>query len=45
MITFNFITGFMVGFELIAGKDLENYDVDENFLVIDLFIVRFTFIY
>jgi hypothetical protein len=37
-ISLNFISGFMLGFEIVDGKEL---DEEGTFLVIDLFIVRF----
>jgi len=42
-IALNFISGFMLGFEIVSSNDLEGWEEDITFVVLDLFIVRFTF--
>ena len=42
---FSFISGFMLGFELVSTKDLLEADVSAEYLVVDLFIVRLLFSY
>ena len=38
----NFISGFMLGFEIIDSNDLEGWEEDITFVVVDLFIIRLT---
>jgi hypothetical protein len=42
---FSFISGFMLGFELVSSKDLVEGEGLSEYLVIDLFIVRFLITY
>lgn len=42
---FSFISGFMLGFEIVSTKDLLESDIDADYLVVDLFIVRLLFTY
>jgi len=45
MFEFSFISGFMLGFEVVFADDLEESTGTSDYLVVDLFIVRFLFTY
>ena len=42
---FSFITGFMLGFEIVSSSDLVEGEGLSDYLVLDLFIVRFLITY
>jgi hypothetical protein len=42
---FSFISGFMLGFEIVSSGDLVEAEHFADYLVIDLFIVRLLFTY
>lgn len=42
---FSFISGFMLGFEIVSSNDLVEATTSSDYLVIDLFIVRFLITY
>lgn len=45
MFEFSFINGLMLGFEVVFADDLEEGDGTSDYLVIDLFLVRFLLTY
>jgi len=45
MFEFSFISGFMLGFEIVTADDLEEGSGTSDYLVLDLFIVRLLFTY
>jgi len=45
MFEFSFVNGLMLGFEVVFADDLIESDGTSDYLVVDLFIVRFLLTY